>query len=125
MRFNRNATADKAFIQGDKCLVLEAIDPSEMYARWSEPATVLIQQGLRNYEVKLNDGKVEVFHVNQLRRYNERTEFINAVIVAADTVSNYEEKFLPVIDDEITEPLKFNIEESLPPDQKQNEIFTD
>ncbi len=90
-----------------------------MYTRWSEPAIVLKQHGHRNYEVKLNDGNVKVFHVNQLRRYNERTELVNAVVVAADTASNYEDKFLPVIDDEVTEPLKFNIEESLEPDQKQ------
>lgn len=116
--YDRNATANKVFKPGDKCLILESVDPRKLFARWSEPATVISQKDHRSYDLKLNDGTVKTFHVNQLRLYNERTEFVNAVVVAADTTSNFEDQFLPIIDDEVSEPLKFNIEESLPPDKK-------
>ena len=115
--FDRNATPNKTFKPGDKCLVLESVDPCKMHSRWSEPVDVLRQIGHRSYEVKMNDGEVRVFHVNQLRRFNERTEFVNAVVVAADAAANYEDSYLPIRDDETSEPLNFNIEPSLPPDQ--------
>jgi hypothetical protein len=125
--FDRKATPNKTFEPGEKSLVLESVDPRKMYARWSEPAIVVKQQGHRTYEVKMNNGHAKIFHVNQLRRYNERKEFVNAVVVAADAASNHEDTYLPVMEDEITEPLKFNIEQSLPTDliEKMQNLLTE
>ena len=117
--FDRQATVNKRLIPGDKCLILEPTDSRKMHAKWSEPVTILKQTGNRNYEVQLNDGNVKTCHVNQLRKYIERTEFVHAVVIAADLDTNFEDNYLPAIEDEVTEPIKFKIEESLPSDQKE------
>jgi hypothetical protein len=94
-----------------------------MYAKWSEPAEVVKQTGLRTYEVRLADDTIKSFHINQLRTYNIRTDFVCPVIVAADVKSNAEDAFLNVIEDDASEPLKFRIDESQPVEHRKR-IYT-
>jgi hypothetical protein len=117
--FDRQATANKRFIPGDKCLILEPTDSRKMHAKWSEPVTILKQVGNRNYEVQLNDGNVKICHVNQLRKFIGRTEFVHAVVVAADLDANSEDKYLTCHGRRSYRPIKFKIEESLTPHQKE------
>jgi hypothetical protein len=41
------------------------------------------------------------------------------LVVAGDLDANSEDKYLSVIEDEVTEPIKFKIDDSLTPDQKE------
>ncbi len=86
--YDKHCTPDKNFKPGDKVLVLEPVDSRKMSAKWSEPAEVIKQAGLRTYDVKLADETIKSFHINQLRMFNERTDFVCPVIVTADINKN-------------------------------------
>ena len=100
-------------------LVLEPVDSRKMYAKWSEPAEVQKQTGIRTYEVRLADDTIRSYHINQLRHYNERTEFICPVVVAADANTNAEDEYLSVLEDDLNQPQTFKIDESQPVEYKE------
>ena len=118
--FDKHCMQNKSFDPGDKVLILEPTDTRKMYACWSEPKSIARKIDDRNYEVFVDEQrKVKTFHVNQLRKFNERTEFINMVIVSVDPKTNAEDDHILSIDDEQTEgPSKFHIEPTLPVDER-------
>ena len=121
--YDRKSSAEKNIQPNEKVLVLIPDDTRKLFARWSEPITVLRRVNERNYELALGNGTLKIFHVNKLRRYNERIETI-ALVVTVDTEENYEDSFIPAIrDDDVTDEVdcsKFKIETSLPQEQKDS-----
>jgi hypothetical protein len=121
--YNKNANANKTFSTGDKVIILEPDDTRKLFARFSEPKTVEKQLDDRNYLIRLSDDVTKVFHVNQLRKYVERTEYANSVVVACDSEQNPEDSFIKVIEDETQEMPSFNIEPTLN-DEERTKIQT-
>ena len=118
--YDQHCTPGKVFKVGEKVLFSEQTDLRRMYAKWSEPAEVVNQIGPRTYSVKLADHTIESFHINQLRKFNQRTDFVCPVIVAADSSRNAEDTYLNAIEDEMPEPVKFNIDETQPVDEQES-----
>ena len=117
--FDQRATKDKKFELGQKVLILEPDDTRKLYARWSEPREVIECIDNRNYRIKLDNNASKIFHVNQLRAYNERTEFINSVVVIADSSQNEEDEHITVIEDDLDgDKINFQIEQTLSSDRK-------
>ncbi len=117
--YDRHCTPDKSFKTGDKVLVLEPVDSRKMFVKWSEPAEIVRPVGLRTYEVRLADDTVKSYHINQLRAFEERTEFVCPVVVAADIRSNAEDVYLNAVEDDVSDPLKFRIDESQPAEHRE------
>ena len=117
--YDRKCTKGKELDPGQKVIILEPDDSRKLFARWSEPKTVLKRVNDRNYEVDMGDGTSKLFHVNQLRSFKEPVEFSNAVVITADVAQNEEDAFLPIVEDEVSGDLNFKIETSLPSEQQQ------
>jgi len=100
-------------------LILVADDSRKMYARWSPPAKIVRRLTDRNYEVEL-DGWISVRHVNCLRRFTPRTEYVNAAVVEADASINEEDNHLPLVDWDSGGGFvdKFRIGDHLSPEQQ-------
>ena len=113
--FDKNCSPNKKFEPGDKILVLEPTDSRKLFARWSDPKTVVRRIDDRNYEIAMDENNaVKTFHVNQLRKYNERTEFINMVVITADPNVNTEDEHLRVLEDEQSiGSIEFRVEPTL------------
>ena len=65
-----------------------------------------------------------VYHVNQLRQFKERVDYVNSVVIEADIAANDEDRMLPGIDDDDgsqtdeSGQLIFQMERSLTDDQR-------
>jgi hypothetical protein len=116
--YDRQCTKSKQFQPGAKVIVLEPDDSRKLFARWSEPMTVSRQTNERNYEVILPDGRKKIFHINQLRRFNDPVEFIHAVVITAEATGDEEDENIQALEDRNSE-MDFKIETSLPPDKRE------
>ena len=115
---------DKQFAENERVLVLIPDDSRKLYARWLGPATVKKRMGDRSYLIEFESGKTNVYHVNQLRQFKERVDYVNSVVIEADIAANDEDRMLPGIDDDDgsqtdeSGQLIFQMERSLTDDQR-------
>jgi hypothetical protein len=126
--YDKKATIGKEFEVNCRVLVLEPSDTRKLFATWIGPGIVKKKVGDRSYLVQFDSGKANIYHVNQLRKFKERTEFINTVVIEEDRELNSEDCYLPGIDDDdVGEELCFNIEQSLPDDKQMRlrEVLAD
>jgi hypothetical protein len=115
--YDKDATKNKKFAEGDAVLILQPDDSRKLFAQWMGPKVVSKKIDDRNYEVQLENGVTKIFHVNQLRKFIERTEFISSVVVSADTDENPEDDYMRVIEDD-SDTQKFQIEPTLSREQR-------
>ena len=73
---------------GDKVLLLLPSSTKKFVAQWQGPYTVTKRTGKVNYEIQMPDkgNRKQVFHVNYLRKWQERTCEVNAVIEDGDNI---------------------------------------
>lgn len=119
--YDRN-TKIKTFNPGDTVIVLVTDDARKLYARWSQPCKVIKRMGDRSYQIQMPDGRTSVRHVNCLRKFTPRTEYINVAIVESDTAVNEEDYHLPLIDWDLQQGNyrpKFRVGNHLPAEQQQ------
>jgi hypothetical protein len=110
---------NKHFEPGSKVIILEPTDSRKLFNSWSEPKEVTRKLGERTYEVKIDEKTMKAFHINQLRQWNERVDFVAQVVIKTDETINYEDKYIQTIDDDMQdETAKFRVEPSLPSDQR-------
>lgn len=95
--YDRNAML-KTFEPDDTVIVLIADDARKLHARWSQPCKVIKRLGDRSYQIQMPDGRTSVRHVNCLRRYTPRTEYVNVATVTADTAINDEDSHLLLVE---------------------------
>ena len=69
---------------GDKVLLLLPSSTNKFVAQWQGPYTVTKRTGKVNYEIQMPDkgNRKQVFHVNYLRKLQEWTCEVNAVIIS-------------------------------------------
>ena len=70
--------------KGDKVLVLLPTASNKLLFQWKGPAEVTERRGLVNYRVKFESGEEKTFHINMLKRYNEREDPSRQTARAAD-----------------------------------------
>ena len=77
---------------GDKVLLLLPSSTKKFVAQWQGPYTVTKRTGKVNYEIQMPDkgNRKQVFHVNYLRKWQERTCEVNAVIEDGDDIEEYQ-----------------------------------
>jgi len=59
---------------GDKVLVLLLAANNKLLFQWKKIAEVVQRRVFANYKVKFDGGQVKTFHINMLKRYNERED---------------------------------------------------
>ena len=76
---------------GDKVLLLLPSSTRKFVAHWQGPYEVTRRTGKVNYEIQMPDkgGRKQVFHINYLRKWQERTCEVNAVIEEGDGIEEY------------------------------------
>ena len=77
---------------GDKVLLLLPTSKKKFVAKWQGPYTVLRRVGKVNYEIEMPDkgGRKQVFHVNHLSKWKERSCQVNAVIEDGDGLEEHQ-----------------------------------
>jgi len=58
--------------KSDKVLVLLPTVSNKLLFQWKGPAEVTERRGLVNYRVKFESGEEKTFHINMLKKYNDR-----------------------------------------------------
>lgn len=119
--WDKCSTKNKTFEPGSKVIILEPTDSRKLYNRWSEPKEIVRKIGERTYEVRMDDKTTKAFHIDQLRQWNERVDFIASVVIKPDVLNNYEDSFIREVDDDDFEedgPLPFKVETSLLKEQR-------
>lgn len=114
--YDKHST-ERALEPGDFVLILIPDDDRKLYMRWSEPKCVVRRVDARNYLIDLGHRQA-LFHVNQLRKYDDKTPYVNAVITV-DPIDS-ENDLLPLIDWEET-VAEFNVGTHLT-DEQQREM---
>ena len=110
---------NKHFEPGSKVTILEPTDSRKLFNSWSEPKEVTRKLGERTYEVKIDEKTMKAFHINQLRQWNERVDFVAQVVIKTDETINYEDEYIQTMDDDMQdETAKFRVEPNLPSDQR-------
>ena len=71
--FNKKAKL-RVLEKGEKVLVLLPTASNKLLFQWKGPAEVTERRGLVNYRVKFESGEEKTFHINMLKRYNERED---------------------------------------------------
>ena len=76
---------------GDKVLLLLPSSTKKFVARWQGPYQVTRRTGKVNYEIQMPDkgGRKQVFHINHLRKWQELTCEVNAVIGDENAIEDY------------------------------------
>ena len=76
---------------GDKVLLLLPSRTKKFVAQWQGPYKVTRRTGKVNYEIQMPDkgGRKQIFHINHLRKWQERTCEVNAVIEEGDGMEEY------------------------------------
>ncbi|GFT57856.1 retrovirus-related Pol polyprotein from transposon 297 [Trichonephila clavipes] len=110
--YDKNAIK-REFSEGDLVLVLKMNRPNKLSVQWKGPGRIEKKISETNYVVSFNNNTEsnQVFHVNMLKPYYKRVEFINMINSRAKEDSNELEETFPCIDsnpnifdfDEITE----------------------
>jgi len=98
--YDRN-TVHRKFKVGDQVLVLATSKPNKLAVEWIGPGVIESQISETNYIVQLpgRKEKSQIYHVNLLKPYNRRVEYINLI----ETVEN--ENLVPESDLEIPYPI--------------------
>ncbi|GFX70391.1 hypothetical protein TNCV_249131 [Trichonephila clavipes] len=122
-KIKRKAWYDKNAIKrefsGDLVLVLKMNRPNKLSVQWKGPGKIEKKISETNYVVSFNNNTEsnQVFHVNMLKPYYKRAEFINMINSRAKEDSNELEENFPCIDsnpnifdfDEITKHRKTHL----------------
>ena len=68
--------------EGDKVLLLFPTSTKKFIAQWQGPYKIVRRIGKVNYEIEMPDkgGRKQVYHINHLRKWQERSCTVNAVI---------------------------------------------
>ena len=77
---------------GDKVLLLLPSSTKKFVAQWQGPYTVIRHIGKVNYEIEMpeKEGRKQIFHINHLRKWQERTCQVNTVIEDGDGIEEYQ-----------------------------------
>ncbi|GFT46838.1 retrovirus-related Pol polyprotein from transposon 297 [Trichonephila clavipes] len=97
--YDKNAIK-REFSEGDLVLVLKMNRPNKLSVQWKEPGKIEKKNSETNYVVSFNNNTEsnQVFHVNMLKPYYKRAEFINMINSRAKEDLNELEKNFPCID---------------------------
>lgn len=91
--YDRN-TVRREFEIGDKVLVLAPSPTNKLAVQWHGPGAVEGKISETNYIVKLaKRDKSQIYHVNLLKPYHQRPEFVNLITVDNEESSDLEEEF--------------------------------
>ena len=69
--YNRGARYRKLEI-GDKVLLMIPVKTDKLKLRWDGPFIVKEKVGDFDYRIEMRDGKIRIYHINMLKKYNER-----------------------------------------------------
>ncbi|GFV35946.1 hypothetical protein TNCV_2867041 [Trichonephila clavipes] len=97
--YDKNAIK-REFSEGDLVLVLKMNRPNKLSVQWKGPGKIEKKISETNYVVSFNNNTEsnQVFHVNMLKPYYKRAEFINMINSRAKEDSNELEENFPCID---------------------------
>ncbi|GFV23956.1 retrovirus-related Pol polyprotein from transposon 297 [Trichonephila clavipes] len=97
--YDKNAIK-REFSEGDLVLVLKMNRPNKLSVQWKGPGKIEKKISETNYVVSFNSytESNQVFHVNMLKPYYKRAEFINMINSRAKEDSNELEENFPCID---------------------------
>ncbi|GFU02277.1 retrovirus-related Pol polyprotein from transposon 297 [Trichonephila clavipes] len=97
--YDKNAIK-REFSEGDLVLVLKMNRPNKLSVQWKGPGKIEKKISETNYVVSFNNNTEsnQVFHVNMLKPYYKRAEFINMINSRAKEDSNELEENFPWID---------------------------
>ncbi|GFT53542.1 retrovirus-related Pol polyprotein from transposon 297 [Trichonephila clavipes] len=97
--YDKNAIK-RGFSEGDLVLVLKMNRPNKLSVQWKGPGKIEKKISETNYVVSFNKNTEsnQVFHVNMLKPYYKRAEFINMINSRAKEDSNELEENFPCID---------------------------
>ena len=74
-----NKTAKvRVLMNGDKVSVLLPTASDKLIFQWKGPAVITQRRGLVNYRVRFESGEEKTFHINMLKKYNEREDSAEA-----------------------------------------------
>ena len=62
----------------DRVLVLLPTASNKLLFQWKGPAVITERRGLVNYRVRFESGEENTFHINMLKKYNERKDSAEA-----------------------------------------------
>jgi len=100
----------------DKVLVLLPEDARKMHAFWRGPFDVVRRIDDHNYEISMGERKNTVMHINMLKKFNERIEYVNAVITEeADADDEYD---FPTTVEWTQGPTEYKVGDHLPNEQQ-------
>lgn len=77
--YNRGARYRK-FEIGEKVLLMIPMRTDKLSLKWYGPYVVKEKVGSYDYRIEMSDGKIRIYHVNMLKKFNERDETIGDVI---------------------------------------------
>ena len=64
----------RVLVNGDKVLVLLPTASNKLLFQWKGPAVITERRGLVNYRVRFESGEEKTFHINMLKKYNQRED---------------------------------------------------
>lgn len=73
--YNRGARYRKLEI-GDKVLLMIPVKTDKLKLRWDGPFIIKEKVGDFDYRIEMRDGKIRIYHINMLKKYNEREKEI-------------------------------------------------
>jgi len=71
--YNKRARYRKLEI-GDKVLLMIPVKTDKLKLRWDGPFVIKEKVGDFDYRIEMKDGKIRTYHINMLKKYNEREE---------------------------------------------------
>jgi hypothetical protein len=74
---------------GDKVLILQPTSSFKLLATWSGPYVVTKRLNTFNYEIDMGQRKT-VLHINMLKRWEERSQEVNVVMLDDETIEEDE-----------------------------------
>jgi len=78
-----------------RVLVLLATASNKLLFQWKGPAMITERRGLVNYRVRFESGEEKTFHINMLKKYNQREDSdeapANMPVVNSGQFTNIEE----------------------------------
>ncbi|GFY42743.1 retrovirus-related Pol polyprotein from transposon 297 [Trichonephila inaurata madagascariensis] len=118
--YDKNAIK-REFSEGDLVLVLRMNRPNKLSVQWKGPGRIEKKISETNYVVSFNNNtdSNQVFHVNMLKPYYKRAEFINMINSRAKEDSNELEENFPCID---SNPNIFDFNEVTEHSQLENRL---
>ncbi|GBM36648.1 hypothetical protein AVEN_221924-1 [Araneus ventricosus] len=95
--YNKNAVRRK-FQVGDLVLLLATSKQNKMAVQWTNPGVIKSQLSKTNYIVRManKNHKVQIYHVNLLKLYNQRPERINLIVSGRQGIHELETEELAI-----------------------------